>query len=346
MVFQFLFFNTIFIHAILAVQVSTNEGLNQITQILLNRFDGDATATLRDFILDPCKQVFDEIDAEHMDDNFLQVQGDLIKMVDDSTLLSFKDLRDEIGDNLIFLLVCSIDRDSPREYFDMIERLLDIGYDVNDVNGYGDTLLHYMVWYGTEADVQMLISRGAQLDVMDKFHSSPLYRAANMGSDQGITSFLVDRGCDLALAFEKFALNKNFCVSARCVSNLSEQVLRMLNSEQCKYVESLVALRRWGLPGELSCMIVGRMYQEMVLLWVQVVRSAWWNIAGLSSHPFIRQNAIRGQCIRMLQMFENCLRRLHELSGSYRMHQLKDVWRRLRDVDTPLAERIASVVES
>jgi ankyrin repeat protein len=65
-------------------------------------------------------------------------------------------------------------RDAPGDHLEAVKMLLDLGEDVNAVNDQGQTALHSTGYSGWNGIVELLVSKGAKLDVKDKKGRSPL----------------------------------------------------------------------------------------------------------------------------------------------------------------------------
>lgn len=74
-----------------------------------------------------------------------------------------------------------------------MNQLLDLGFDINDQNEHGRTLLHHMATNGALDKVKALIERGARTDIRDTHHNGTAVGWANAGKAWEVRNWLLDR---------------------------------------------------------------------------------------------------------------------------------------------------------
>ena len=80
--------------------------------------------------------------------------------------------------------------------YEIARLLIDAGVDVDAKDGFGDTPLHYAVFYDDVGMVQMLIDAGADIDAPGQSGSTPLHEAA-VWNNSASASALIKAGADI-----------------------------------------------------------------------------------------------------------------------------------------------------
>ncbi|XP_061187016.1 poly [ADP-ribose] polymerase tankyrase-like [Saccostrea echinata] len=68
-------------------------------------------------------------------------------------------------------------------YPPLIEKFLDVGININELDKHGSSALHYGAWYGDPTMVRSLLQHGADLNILDHYSYSPLDLAMHVGND-------------------------------------------------------------------------------------------------------------------------------------------------------------------
>ena len=68
-----------------------------------------------------------------------------------------------------------------RGYNDIAQLLLSKGASIEVVDNYNDTPLHHAVWYGHTSTVELLLSKGASIEAVNKYNYTPLHLAEMEG---------------------------------------------------------------------------------------------------------------------------------------------------------------------
>jgi hypothetical protein len=64
--------------------------------------------------------------------------------------------------------------DEEKNALETIKVLVELGADVNQANDYGFTPLHGAAYIGADSLIEFLVSKGAKMEVFDKFGGTPL----------------------------------------------------------------------------------------------------------------------------------------------------------------------------
>ncbi len=70
-----------------------------------------------------------------------------------------------------------------------VQVALELGADVNAVDKYGQTALHSAAFSGAKAVVQLLVNKGARVDVKDQSGETPWSMAAGLGPEPRYRGF-------------------------------------------------------------------------------------------------------------------------------------------------------------
>jgi ankyrin repeat protein len=86
-----------------------------------------------------------------------------------------------------------------------VELLLAAGADINEANGAGMTALHGAAFWGWNGLVQLLVDRGARIDVKDARGRTPIDAAMGRAGGNGFGGNRIDVHADTAALLEKLA---------------------------------------------------------------------------------------------------------------------------------------------